>query len=135
MIYENSVKLTGIVICEPILNNISEKTKLANFILKTVNVWIDKDTKLKKVNVKRHKIICWDLVAEKAMRVCKLGNLVSINGEISYKIPQQEIDEQGNKIRPIMEIKATKVQAAILHKFPRDEETDSENSDNSEENI
>jgi single-stranded DNA-binding protein len=121
MIYENTIKLTGIIISEPVLNVINEKTKITNFIIKTVNTWVDKKTNTRKTIIKKHKVICWDLIAEKAIKLCKKGNLVSIIGEISYNNPKTEFDDNGKKLYPIMEIKAIKIQSARLEKFDYEE--------------
>jgi single-stranded DNA-binding protein len=116
MIYENTIKLTGIIISEPVLNCINEKTKISNFIIKTVNSWVDKKTNERKVMVKKHKVICWDLIAEKSIKLCKKGNLVSVIGEISYNKPKTEFDNNGKKLYSVMEIKAIKIQSARLEK-------------------
>ena len=126
MIYENRVFLTGIVVHEPILNTINEKTKISNFILKTVNTWIDKKSNSKKFSVKWHKIICWDLIAEQSLRLCKKGNLVSVVGEISYyqKKNISTINDNTTKNYPLIEIKAKKLQAARLEKVNYDNESE-----------
>lgn len=88
----NKVIMTGIVHNQPELRHTKSSIAVTNFIIKTGEIL--------------HKIVCWSIIAEKAVETLRKGNLIYLEGEIGYQ-KKNEVISMEIKASDIMVIAST----------------------------
>ncbi len=99
----NKVILVGNVGATPELRHTKNNTSVTNFSISTIDHYKNKSGELQKLK-KWHRIVCWGKLAENTVRGIKEGQLVLIEGALSYRNREKD----GIKI-PVAEIKASEV--------------------------
>ena len=99
----NKVILVGNVGATPELRHTKNNTSVTNFSISTTDRYRNKSGELQKIK-KWHRIVCWGKLAENVVRGIKEGQLVLIEGALSYRNREKD----GIKI-PVAEIKAETV--------------------------
>ncbi len=100
--YLNKVIICGDVCDQPELRHTKTNVPVTNFTIKTIDEWINRQNSEQRLNTKYHKIVCWGNTAKEAAADISKGQLVLIEGELSYH-KQEDGSVQ-------TEIKATNVQ-------------------------
>ena len=81
----NKVILIGRVNEDAVATTTSEGKKVASFILATAEKWEDPQTREKKKRVVKHRVTCWNKVAEIAEQYIKGGTVAFVEGWLSYE--------------------------------------------------
>jgi len=111
--YLNKVILCGDVCDQPELRHTKTNVPVTNFTIKTIDEWVNRQNNEQRLNTKYHKVVCWGNNAKIAAEQVNKGQLVLIEGELSY---HKQDDESVQT-----EIKATNIQIQ-----PKDPQTTNE---------
>jgi len=99
----NKVILVGNIGATPELRHTKNNTSVTNFSISTVEFYKNKTGELQKLK-KWHRIVCWGKLAENTVKSIREGQLVLIEGSLSYR----NRDKDGIKT-VVAEIKASEV--------------------------
>ncbi len=109
----NTAQLLGNVGREPELRTTTNGTSVTDFSLATTKKWITKEGE-ERSDTQWHKIVAWGKLAESVCKIIGKGDLVLVDGEISYR--QYEKDGETKSITEIesnrilrMESKGSKI--------------------------
>ena len=104
----NEVRLLGNVGRTSELRYTKNNTPVIDFTLATSKKWKTRDGE-ERQDTAWHKVICWGKTAETVSKIIKTGDLVYVDGEISYR--QYDKKEEDGSITPrqVTEIESTRV--------------------------
>lgn len=102
----NEVKLLGNVGRAPVLRNTTNGTCVCDFSIATTKKWTSTKNGEVKTKTDWHKIVVWGKLAETVSKIINKGDLVLIDGELSYRTV---VNEATNETKIVAEIEAEKV--------------------------
>jgi len=126
----NKIILVGNIGSELSLRKTSNNTSVTNFSLSTVDKWKDRNEEIR-FQKKWHRTVCWGKTSEVAVNTMKNGDLVLIEGSISYRT---YINKEGIKNNHIAEIKTSQL-TKWANAINSDEKLNKKETDKSNENY
>ena len=101
----NKIILVGNIGSDLSLRKTSNNTSVTNFSLSTIDRWRDKSGEVQS-HKKWHRTVCWGRTSEIAVDTIKNGDLVLVEGSISYRT---YINKEGVKNNHIAEVKTSQI--------------------------
>ncbi|MCK9293160.1 single-stranded DNA-binding protein [archaeon] len=99
----SKIILIGTIESDISLRSTNNQTSVTNFTLTTFDEWIDKSGKTQ-THKKWHHVVCWGKLAEQTVKNFKIGDVVIVEGSISYRYYEKD----NNQVK-VAEIKAKTV--------------------------
>jgi single stranded DNA-binding protein len=101
----NKIIIVGNIASDLTLRKTTNNVNVTNIIVSTLDKWYDKSNEMQS-NKKYHQIVCWGKTAEATVNEVKNGDVVLVEGSISYKT---HINKDNIKNNHIAEVKASQL--------------------------